>query len=61
MDYDLKAEASKAIQAEEQLQSCYRRMSLKAENPKVKAVLHDLLLMEEMNEILLRSLNKKIS
>ncbi|OGY43032.1 MAG: hypothetical protein A2729_05725 [Candidatus Buchananbacteria bacterium RIFCSPHIGHO2_01_FULL_39_14] len=52
-------EAQKAISAEAQLQHCYRKMQAMAINPKVKAVIHDLLLMEEMNEVLLRSLQKK--
>lgn len=58
--YNLKTEAKRAIKAEVKLQDCYRRMSDKADNPKVKAVLHDLLLMEEMNEVLLRSLNENL-
>lgn len=53
-------EAQKAIAAEIKLQECYRRMVQKTSNPKVKAVLHDLLLMEEMNEVLLRSLNHSL-
>lgn len=61
MSQDLATEAKKAIGAEIKLQSYYRRMEQQATNPKVKAVLHDLLLMEEMNEVLLRSLNKNIS
>lgn len=42
------------------LQDCYRRMSSQARDPKVKAVLHDLLLMEEMNEVLLRSIDGRV-
>lgn len=53
-------EAAKAIEAEVELQECYRRMSKKVTNPKTRAVLHDLLLMEEMNEVLLRSLNQRL-
>lgn len=56
----LAKEAERAISAEVKLQQCYRRMVGKTENPKVKAVLHDLLLMEEMNEVLLRSLNQSL-
>lgn len=50
-------EAQEAINAEVKLQACYRRMSRQTDNPKIRAVLHDLLLMEEMNEVLLRSIN----
>ena len=57
---NIAAEARKAISAERLLQDCYRRMSSEARDPKVKAVLHDLLLMEEMNEILLRSINQRV-
>ena len=53
-------QANQAISAEIELQDCYRRMESQVTNPKVKAVLHDLLLMEEMNEVLLRSLNRKL-
>jgi hypothetical protein len=35
-------------------------MADQATNPKVKAVIKDLLLMEEMNEVLLRSLNQNL-
>lgn len=58
--HTIAAEAQKAISAERLLQDCYRRMSSEASDPKVKAVLHDLLLMEEMNEILLRSINQRV-
>jgi len=60
MSPHLQKEAKKAISAELELQACYRRMSTRAENPKVRAVLHDLLLMEEMNEVLLRSINQRL-
>ena len=60
MPLDLLSEAKKAIAAEVKLQDCYRRMSREAGNPKVKAVIHDLLLMEEMNEVLLRSLHQSL-
>ena len=60
MPDDIKTEAARAIQAEIKLQDCYRRMSQRASSPKVRAVLHDLLLMEEMNEVLLRSLNEQL-
>jgi len=57
---NIAVEAQKAISAERLLQDCYRRMSSEASDPKVKAVLHDLLLMEEMNEVLLRSINQRV-
>ena len=60
MARNLIKEARKAITAEVKLQSYYRQMSQKAANPKVKAVLHDLLLMEEINEMLLHSLNQRM-
>lgn len=60
MSQDLAVEAKKAISAELKLQDCYRRMSARADNPRVKAIVHDLLLMEEMNEVLLRSLNQNL-
>ena len=60
MPYDIEQESRKAISAELELQACYRRMSSQASNPKVRAVIHDLLLMEEMNEVLLRSLNQSL-
>ena len=60
MSSDLTIEAKMAISAELKLQDCYRKMSAKADNPKVKAIIHDLLLMEEMNEVLLRSLNQNL-
>jgi len=60
MNYNLATEAKKAISAELELQQSYRTMSAKASNPKVKAVLQDLLLMEELNEVLLRSLNQSL-
>ncbi|MAF13755.1 MAG: hypothetical protein CMI53_02575 [Parcubacteria group bacterium] len=61
MTYDLVKETKRAIAAELKLQQCYREMSTKSDNPKVRAVIHDLLLMEEMNEVLLRSLNHSLS
>lgn len=60
MSDSLAKETKKAIVTELKLQDCYRDMSAKAKNPRVKAVLHDLLLMEEMNEVLLRSLNHSL-
>ena len=60
MSDTLTQQAKKAIAAEVELQECYRKMSTESRNPKVKAVLKDLLLMEEMNEVLLRSLNQNL-
>jgi rubrerythrin len=60
MNDTLIKEARKALTAEIKLQDYYREMSQKAQNPKVKNVLHDLLLMEEMNEVLLRSLGQRL-
>lgn len=60
MNSILEKQAKKAIAAELELQDCYRKMSSQSGNPKVKAVIHDLLLMEEMNEVLLRSLNQNL-
>lgn len=56
----IKKEAQEAISTGVKLQACYRRMSAKAVSPKIKSVIHDLLLMEEMNEVLLRSLNNAL-
>lgn len=61
MSQELLNEAQQALTAEIKLQDCYRKMSRRADNPKVKAVLHDLLLMEEMNEVLLRSLRQRLA
>ena len=60
MSADLVRETSRAITAERYLQDCYRRLKYRVNNPKINAVLHDLLLMEEMNEVLLRSLSKRL-
>ncbi len=57
---NLKTEATRAIRAGEKLQDHYRRMETQSDNPRVRAVLHDLLLMEEMNEVLLRSINERL-
>jgi hypothetical protein len=60
MSAELVQEAQRAIAAERYLQDCYRRMDREITNPKIHAVLHDLLLMEEMNEVLLRSLSQRL-
>ena len=60
MPKDLSKHAQEAIVADRKLQDCYRRIATDTTNPKVKAVVHDLLLMEEMNEVLLRSLNQNL-
>lgn len=54
------AEAQKALSAGKALQVCFRKMQTYTANPKIKAVLQDLLLMEEMNEFLLRSLRSEM-
>lgn len=56
MSRHLAQEARQAIVADLELQDCFRRMQRQSNNPRVRAILHDLLLMEEMNEVLLRSL-----
>lgn len=56
----LKYEIKRAITAEADLQSCYRRLMTHTGSPKVKAVIHDLLLMGEMNEVLLRSISQSL-
>ncbi len=61
MSYNLAQEAKKAIDAGAELQNYYRRMQQETTDPKVRAILHDLLLMEEMNEVLLRSLNNNLT
>jgi len=60
MSSHITTDVRRAISAEQQLQDCYRKMAGDAPNPKVQAVLHDLLLMEEMNEVLLRSLSQNL-
>jgi len=47
----------RAIMAEEKLIQCYRQMANQSDDPKVRSVLRDIMLMEEMNEILLKTLN----
>ena len=54
-------EAKRAIAAQQYLQDCYRRMQHQAPNAKLGAVLHDLVLTEELNEVLLRSLAQNLS
>ncbi|MFA5021796.1 MAG: hypothetical protein WC508_01835 [Patescibacteria group bacterium] len=56
----LSLHAQEALAAELKLQDCYRKMVTKAKDPKVKAVIHDLLLMEELNEVLLRSIKQNL-
>ena len=60
MPAPIKRDIKRAIVAEADLQDCYRRLAVQTGNPRVKAVLRDLLLMEEMNEVLLRSLNQSL-
>lgn len=47
-----------AILAEERLLRCYQRMVRETQDPKVRSVLRDMMLMEEMNEVLLKALNQ---
>jgi len=47
-----------ALQAEERLLKCYKRMVNQTSDPKVRSVLRDMMLMEEMNEVLLKTLNQ---
>ncbi|MBU1164803.1 hypothetical protein KKA15_04560 [Patescibacteria group bacterium] len=47
----------RAIVAEEKLIRCYRQMAHQSPDPKVRSVLRDMMLMEEMNEILLKTLH----
>ncbi|MAF25474.1 hypothetical protein CL634_07880 [bacterium] len=49
-----------AIRLERRLEDCYREMMSDAKDEKTKAVLHDMLVMEEMNELLLRSLSQHL-
>lgn len=46
-----------AIEAEAKLLQCYQKMVRRTRDPKVKSVLRDMMLTEEMNEILLKTLN----
>lgn len=47
-----------AIAYEKELVECFHKMLDASPNPKTKAIIHDLILMEEMNEVLLRSLSQ---
>ena len=60
MDSTLTTEVKRAISAEIKLQECYRNMAGNSASPKIQALLHDLLLMEEMNEVLLRLLDQSL-
>ena len=53
-------ETQKALQSGEKMQKCYNRLLKKAPNPEVKALIDDLLRMEEMNALLLRKLQGNI-
>jgi hypothetical protein len=60
MPKEIKKQAQKALETGIKLQDYYRKIASESDNPKVKAVVHDMLLMEEMNEVLLRSLNQTL-
>lgn len=53
-------ETSRAIQVERDLVSCLQRLLRRAVNPRMRKVIHDLIVMEEMNEMLLRSLTASL-
>ncbi|PIS05237.1 MAG: hypothetical protein COT81_02125 [Candidatus Buchananbacteria bacterium CG10_big_fil_rev_8_21_14_0_10_42_9] len=53
-------QTDRAIKAEEDLISCYAEMAKKAKDPKVKSVIRDMMLMEEMNEVLLKAISQDI-
>lgn len=57
MNKELPNKTIEAVQVERDLVSCYTRILKKTDNPQVKAIIRDLILMEEMNEVLLRSLS----
>jgi len=57
MSVQIAQEAQRAIAAGRYLQDCYRKMQPQATDKRTQAVIHDLLLMEELNEVLLRSLS----
>ena len=58
MTKDVAHATKQAILAEERLISCYRRIFTQTKDPNVKSVLRDMMLMEEMNEVLLKTLNQ---
>ena len=61
MNQVLVQEIDQAIEAEKSLINCYQKMLKISPNSKVKSVIHDLIIMEEMNEVLLRSLNQHLA
>lgn len=50
----------RAVRAGREVQKCYQWMFQQAKHPRAKAVCRDLLLMEEMNELLLKRLKNKV-
>ena len=58
MEDKLSQQARRAIAAEQYLQNVFRQMQHRTSNTRVSAVIHDLLLMEEMNEVLLKSISQ---
>lgn len=61
MNENLIQEIDQAIKAEKNLINCYQKMLQISPNTKVKSVIRDLIIMEEMNEVLLRSLNQHLN
>ena len=53
-------ETSRAIQVERDLVDCLRRLMRRSAHPRARKVIHDLIVMEEMNEMLLRSLTASL-
>ena len=60
MENNLIQKTKTAINQEKKLVECFEDMLVQSENPRAKAIIHDLILMEEMNEVLLRSLNQHL-
>ena len=61
MKKDLIEKTKTAIQHEKKLVECFEEMLSESKNPRAKVIIHDLILMEEMNEVLLRSLNEHMN
>ena len=53
-------QTKKAIEHEKELVDCFHKMMKDSPNPRTKAIIHDLILMEEMNEVLLRSITHQV-
>ena len=61
MPQNLIQEIDQAIKAEKDLVGSYQKMLKISPNTKIKTIIHDLIIMEEMNEVLLRSLNQHLN